>query len=113
MESFSHPACEGLAPELRRTCPFTSRKWRAVKELPHGVELRTKGKFQGEPGRSLRLQILCHIAFGRGEDGDDCPLHVAGLRANTQIDDDAFVLRLETSRPDRVGELQDKAKDLN
>lgn len=113
MERFSHPACEGLSPELRRTCPFTRRRWRAVQDLPQGVELRAKGKFQGAPGRTLRLQILCHIAYGRGEEMDHCPLHVDGVRASTHIDDDAFVLRLETGHPDRVGELQDKAKDLN
>ncbi len=113
MVSFSHPACEELTTRLKSACPFTTRKWTIVRTLEHGVEFKTKGKFKGRPGRTLRRQILCHIAFGRGREvKDKCPLHVEGVRAITHVREDVFVLRLETSPPAEVGELQTRAKDL-
>ncbi len=84
-----------------------------VRAFENGVEFKTKGKFKGRPGRFLRRHILCHIAFGRGRKvKDKCPLHVEGVRAITQVGEEVFVLRLETSQPAEVGELQTRAKDL-
>lgn len=109
VDGYGHPACAPLTPAQRRACPLLVVPWSSISTLAGGVELAAPPQGHLE---QLQWMVTCHIAFGREHGRGACPLHVRGVSAATLIDRHGVRLRILTSEPSQVVELQQRVKRL-
>jgi hypothetical protein len=110
MESFSHPACSGLAARARRGCPVLEVRWGARRRVDGGVALVASAK-EVAPAM-LHRRVLCHIAFGGVHASTGCPLHVPRVRATTRQRGGEVILTIVTDDAAAVTELRRRVERL-
>lgn len=108
LEGFSHPACAGIEASHKRRCPLLAMRWGRARDCAGGVELELKDA--NVEVVELRREMLCHIAFGRVATETHCPLHVEGVRVESERRGTTWVFRLTASKA--VDELRARVRRL-
>lgn len=108
IEGFSHPACAGLDPARRRRCPLLAVRWGPARACEGGVELELRSEVAIA---ELRRELLCHRAQGAVAGETRCPLHVEGVRVESERRGERWVFRLVTGHA-AVAELRERVRRL-
>jgi hypothetical protein len=78
LEKFEDAACAGISMAERTACPLIAPHIESVEEGSRGVALHLRS---AERGRTLAIQMRCHLAFAQANNFEKtpCPLYMKGV----------------------------------